>query len=218
MDTTQEVDYVYWSKWDEWSFKDAALLLHGFEPLNYTQVRFNVSNPPAETELKDAHKTFLILRRANWQELGLITRDSAHPYDIQEIARQKDLTIPEQLNTCLDARRKQEKEYMQRSSPSINTTTEATSNIHETNNETSAHVRERRNLLKIIGILALIISDDPKQSSKFKFKGNDRLNASQIKEIVMAKAEQLNIEADGIRSLDRKIPEALGMLDEKGWV
>lgn len=53
-----EPDYEFWSKLDSWNFKDAALLLHDKEPLDYKQVSFTVKELPSLAELKEAYKTF----------------------------------------------------------------------------------------------------------------------------------------------------------------
>lgn len=74
--------------------------------------------------------------------------------------------------------------------------------------------RERRSLLKSIGIMALLLSEDSKRSSQFKL--NNRPNAFQIAEAVLTKADALGISPEGLKSLDRKIKEALELIAEEG--
>lgn len=211
-DTITKPDYVFWSKWDEWTFKDAALLLHGFEPLKWKQAKFNVSKPPDEPELGEAHKTFLILKYANWTGIGLITSNSTHPYAIEKMARRKDLPFPQEIIKHLEARRKREQAISHSSHSTIAPPSEAEISP-EKNKEVSAHSRERRNLLKIIGILVFLLVENEEKSSKLK--RNESLSASQIKDIILQKAEHLNIETDGLKSFDRKIAEAVALLKEE---
>ncbi len=208
--TITKPDYVFWSKWDEWTFKDAALLLHGFEPLNWKEAKFNISKSPDEPELQEAHKTFLLLKHANWTGIGLITSSSTHPYAIQEMARYKDLPFPPEITKYLEARRKREQENPHRSR-FLNSIPQEMEVAPEKNKEASAHSRERRNLLKTIAIIVLLLEENEKKYSKLKH--NENLSASQLKDIILEKAEHLNIETDGLKSIDRKITEALAILN-----
>lgn len=61
-----EPDYEFWSKLNSWNFKDATLLLHGKEPLDYKQVSFTIKELPSLSELKEAYKTFLLLKNIPW--------------------------------------------------------------------------------------------------------------------------------------------------------
>jgi hypothetical protein len=211
-DAITKPDYVFWSKWDEWIFKDAALLLHGFEPLELKQAKFIVTKPPEEPELQEAHKTFLLLKHSNWRDLGLITSNSTHPYAIEQMARHKDLPFPQEIAECLNARRKRE-QINPHPSHSINAMLQEMELPPEKNKEVSAHSRERRNSLKIIGILVLLLEKNKKKTSKLKH--NESLSASQIKDIILEKAEHFNIETDGLKSIDRKIAEAMALLRDE---
>lgn len=200
MNTITKPDYVFWCKCDEWTFKDAALLLHGFEPLNWKRAKFNVGKVPDEPELHEAYKTFLLLKYATWKGMGLITNNSTHPYAIQEIARYKDLPFPQEITKHLEARRIREEENPH-PSRFLNTTHQEMEVPAEKNKDVSAHARERRNLLKTIGLLILIL------------EGNKNLSASQLKNIILEQAEHLNIETDGLKSIDRKISEAMAIIN-----
>src|ERR1700722_11806438 len=100
MSKLAEPDYLYWSKWDEWTFKEAALLLHGFEPLDFRDIKFNANKKFNTPELEKAYKTFLFLKKVKWTGLGTVNNNSVHPFDVQKMSHHKDLPIPEKLNEC----------------------------------------------------------------------------------------------------------------------
>jgi hypothetical protein len=99
-------DYGYWSKFDIWSLKEAALLLHNLEPSEYLNVRFNSKEIPEASELKNAHKTFLLLKKT----IHFEHVNSAHPRNIFTVASQKDLEIPEGLRKEFISQHNREKE------------------------------------------------------------------------------------------------------------
>ena len=73
--------------------------------------------------------------------------------------------------------------------------------------------RERRNLLKTIGIFVKIFVAEKNHSPKY-LRG-DKINASQISKTLIEKAESLGIETEDLKSLNRKITAALDILDEQ---
>lgn len=202
-----ESDYESWCRVDEWNFKDAALLLHGFDPLNYRSVKFNLRETPKAPELKETYLTFLVLKNFNGGKHRYMT--GANPLEIFYIAKEKNLPVPEKLNTCLEELFKLKKEKQQLSSPKTFPIKEA---IAQENNKDFS-VRERHTLLKAIGLFITLLADDPKHAKKIIIKG--RINASQVMQILSEKAYSLDINPQGIKSFDRKINEAMELLEEE---
>lgn len=133
-------------------------------------------------------------------------KDSAHPYDIYLIVTEKELSIPEPLSDYLKKRYQREL-----TARHVQEVTNLSTDSQAHNRELST--RERRTLLKALGIMTLLLVDDPKRSSQFKL--NERPNASQIAQAVLDKAASMNIDVEGIKSLNRKIKEALDLLVEE---
>jgi hypothetical protein len=192
-------DYSCWSKLDTWTLKDAALLLHALDPLEYRQVKFNLREVPNATELKDAYKTFLILNN--------VTRNQRYSDNsgilieiIYAVVEQKELPIPKELKALLDKRfqRKQE-------------TQQAAIVNHPFNKETST--RERRNFLKQIGLIVHVLMDT--KHPRYQFLLSDRVNAFSIAQAMLDKAKELDVGTEGLKSCNRKIAEALEFLEEE---
>jgi hypothetical protein len=103
-------DYKVWSKMGIWKFKDAAMLLHNIEPLDYPSVKFNVSLQRIPIELQQAYKTYLILQSNRGEYL--FTKDTvgneAHPFDIMIQAQKKAITVPRELKALMDKRMRNE--------------------------------------------------------------------------------------------------------------
>lgn len=92
MNDPNQVDYEFWSKLDGWSFRDAALLLCGFDP-DQTKglvIRLDGRNHPSE--FAEASKVYRILKSA--PDLG---HNQAHPFAIIEFALKKNLPMPKAL-------------------------------------------------------------------------------------------------------------------------
>ena len=87
-----QLDYQFWSKLDGWTFRDAALLLCGFDPdqAKGTGIRLDGRNHP--TKYAEASKVYRILKSA--PDLG---HNQAHPFAIIEFALKKNLPIPKAL-------------------------------------------------------------------------------------------------------------------------
>lgn len=190
-------DYKFWSKLDVWNFKEAALLLHEIEPHEYMQVKFTTREIPTEPELREPHKTFLILKKMNWGKNYSYGDSGETPQNIYFAAFKKGLDIPEELSQQLGKHHKEEAE----NEKLIN------------KNPDELTTRERRNLLKLIAYMTHIIADC--RCTKYQCKINDRPNASQIAEAILDKAVRLRKETDGLRSSNRKIVQALEFLDEE---
>ena len=87
-----QLDYQFWSKLDSWSYRNAALLLCGFDPdqAKGSGIRLDGRNHPAK--YAEASKVYRILKSAS--ELG---HNFAHPFGIIEFALKKNLPMPKVL-------------------------------------------------------------------------------------------------------------------------
>ena len=80
----------------------------------------------------------------------------------------------------------------------------------KTNSQTLAS-RERRTYLKAIGILITLLMDE----KKIPATRGQKPSASQLAQIMLEKAENLGLNTEGLKSIDRKITEALELLAEE---
>ena len=197
-------DYNFWCKLDKWSFKQAALLLHELDPFRFESIRFNMSAFPENPDLNDTYKTFLILKKTKLGE----SSHSLHPKDFIKIAFEKKLYICPNFMEAI--KNEHLLENMTESKKENVTITETTGNTGNTETNKNLTTRERHTLLKALGLMTRILT---KHSPKFKIK--DRPNTSQILLALLEEAERLNINPDGLKSVDRKLTEALELLEEE---
>jgi hypothetical protein len=73
--------------------------------------------------------------------------------------------------------------------------------------------RERKNLLKAIGILVKLLTDEKGKSTRTK--QGEKISSLQISQMMIDKANDLGIQIEGLKSFDRKITEALELLTEE---
>jgi hypothetical protein len=181
-------------------FEECGLVaLHSLDPLEHQPVKFNfreVSNAP---ELKEAYKTFLILNN--------VTRNQRYSDNsgiaieiIYAIVKQKELPIPKELKTLLDNRFQRKREAQQ-----------AAIAKQPSNKDTSA--RERRNFLRQMALMAHVLIDT--KHPRYQFTLSERVNAYSIAQAILDKAQELNVETEGLKSCNRKIAEALRFLEEE---
>lgn len=85
-------DFMFWSKLDAWSYRDAALLLCGFDPDHSRGSGIRLDRGEVPQMFVQASKVYRILRNA--ASLGL---NSAHPFAIVEHALKKGLPVPAPL-------------------------------------------------------------------------------------------------------------------------
>ena len=85
-------DHVFWSKLDAWSYRDAALLLCGFDPdqVRGSGIRLDGRELPAE--FVEASKVYRILKST--ADKG---QPTAHPFSVIEHALGKGLPLPGSL-------------------------------------------------------------------------------------------------------------------------
>ena len=70
--------------------------------------------------------------------------------------------------------------------------------------------RERKNLLRCLGILIRVLIGDEQTSPRHWYA--DHLNAYQIAQTILEKAQKMGFSTKGLKSLDRKITEAMALL------
>ena len=71
--------------------------------------------------------------------------------------------------------------------------------------------RERKNLLRSLGIVIRLWLGDEKHSPRYWYA--HQLNAFQIAQTILEQAQQMGLPTPGLKSLDRKITEAMTLLD-----
>jgi hypothetical protein len=208
-------DYIFWSKLEFWKLKDAALLLHDIEPHLYKTLKFLTKDVPAD--LTEVYKTYLILKDAQWKDYPSVCYgNEANPYTIIAVAIRKELPLPQELHDLVNTRYQRERELKCKSDFSNENKCKDVIILNNNTNlskNTPITIRERNNLLKAIGILVKILIND-KANTKL-FRNGQKPSAYQISQLIIEKAEMLNIETDGLKSFNRKITEALGLLNEE---
>ncbi|MFT3742414.1 MAG: hypothetical protein QM752_07135 [Gammaproteobacteria bacterium] len=226
MQPMEKPDYKFWAKKDTWTIKEAALLLHRREPFNHRSLRINNRDIP--TEFLTVQKTYFLLNSVPWwgryNENGYT---GIHPYSILTEAINKELPIPSALLSVVKKRfeREQQKAESIQEDSNLGPVKEASSPMAVMDapqkiieepivHESSLTTRERRNLLKTIGILVyLLIGDEGKRSPRY-CRGN-KLNVYRIADTLTKKAQDLGLELVGLKSLNRKLSEALEMIEEE---
>lgn len=202
-------DYKFWVKKEGWSLHQSALLLHGIDPLEVRSVRLTAKD--LAPEFKKAQKTYLLLQSVPWSERhpGYFSYGiGAHPVAIIVEAKKKGLPIPVRLLNLVKKRfekEQEEKKEDEEAEKDQNTQTP----IKQTAPDQPLSSRERKNLLKAIGILVKLLGEKREKTSGIK------LSALQVSQLMLDKAHALGIEIEGLKSFDRKITEALALLDEE---
>jgi hypothetical protein len=205
-------DYKYWAKVDTWSLNQAAFILHGLNPLfdRIRSIRLGERGVPAE--LEEIQKTYNLLRKIPWQNRHpkyFYQKLGVHPAAVVYEACKKDLDVPKPLYKAIA----KTSEYKRIEKENSDIATEPPENS-KANNKKNLSTRERRNLLKTIGILVRLHFDEKNKSGLYN-RGENKLNAYQIAQKLLEKSEALGVETKGLESLDRKITEALELLNEE---
>ncbi len=193
-------DFSYWVRQSTWTLEEAALIINGIEPVQGgdASILFNDKTTKPPKKLQTTYELFKkVPRNFHYQQEGLISPPTAI-----HIARENNLLHWEFDDAFLKAYT----EYLNEEEMKYN------GEDDEEYNEFLAS-RERRNLLKTIGIFVKIFVAEKDHSPKY-LRG-DKINASQISKTLIEKAESLGIETEGLKSLDRKITAALDILDEE---
>lgn len=135
-----QVDFQFWSKLDAWHYRDAALLLCGFDPdiAKGTGLRLDGRNHPMK--YAEASKVYRILKSA--PDLG---HNLAHPFAIIEYALKKNLPMPKALFETVRDRYCLECKFEGR---------EVVGNLVQ-QSEAEPHPRTRNFLLRLIYVMAV---------------------------------------------------------------
>ncbi len=134
-----QLDYQFWSKLDSWAYRDAALLLCGFDP-DQTKglgIRLDGRNHPAR--YAEASKVYRILKSA--PDLG---HNQAHPFAIIEFALKKSLPMSKALFETVRERYRLERKLEGR---------EADENL-AAHDKADLHPRTRKFLLRLIYVMS----------------------------------------------------------------
>lgn len=224
MKNRDKPDYKLWAKKETWSLKEGVLLLHGLDPLKHRSLRpYDREIPP---EFEEVQKTYLLMRSVPWRERYpefYSYSDGLHPIVIIREAGRKEIRVPKLLLKAVNERFKREETEV-KELPSIPKESESVhrepiypyKEIQEnkTTSEPTLTSRERRNLLKTIGILVQMHFAEGQNSSPRYNRGN-KLNAYQVAQSILEKAQAMGMETEGMKSLDRKITDALELLEEE---
>lgn len=205
-------DYKFWAKAETWSINQAAFLLHGIDPHEVRMIRLAEHRVPAEFE--DVQKTYFLLRKVPWKERHgdyYLPNSGVHPIAIIFEAKAKDLPIPKALFNVVKehyVREQERKEGLEKEEKEAEKIQHKNEKVNE-----SFSTRERHNFLKAIGLLIKLLIDEKDKSTRANRV--IKLSASQISQMMLEKAEYLGMENEGIKSFDRKITEALELIEEE---
>lgn len=140
MNTPSEPDFMFWSKLDAWNYRDAALLLCGFDPDHSRGSGIRLDRNEVPQMFVEASKVYRILKNATG--LGL---NAAHPFAIIGHALKKDLPMPTSLLQAVRERHLRERKHEGRE------VEDSLSNADE--GEPLPHTRQF--LLRLIYVLAM---------------------------------------------------------------
>lgn len=203
-------NYEAWVKHATWHFNATAFLLNGIDPNAYKSIRLNHTNIPPEFE--QARQTRSLLDSIPWKDQYkdfYLKNYGVTPPAMIAILAKRGVEIPTQLHQLVEEHYQHEliqiRAMLERNAagtPDI---------MHD--QESVIGNRERNNYLKAIGLLTALLIDEKIKSSK---NPQLRLSASQIARLIMEKAETLELDASGLKSIDRKITEAVELLNQEG--
>lgn len=184
---------------DVWSIKDFAMLLHDVCPDTYKSLRLE-NDRTTPSGFEEIRSTYVMLKAIKWRDKykKFHTRNGGnHPLAFINEAKIKGIPISDALWRSIERRHQQEM-------------CEILKMVDGKDSNLGA--RERNNLLKGIGILISVLIDEKVKSSR---NTNLRLSASQLARLMIDKAEQLGVDAEGLKSFDRKITEAIELINQE---
>lgn len=94
-----QLDFVFWSKLDAWSYRDAALLLCGFDPDRLKGAGICLDGRELPEEFAEASKVYRILESGTNGD-----RQTIHPFNVMEHALGKGLPLPSALLKAVQER------------------------------------------------------------------------------------------------------------------
>lgn len=220
MSNNNKFNYPHWLRLETWTLEQAAFLLHGLDPAQYQPG--SLCTHPLPTTLQPIAETYAILQ-ASQQTMnsenppagGLIYPSTATAVAIENEIFPWDLidAIGEEYAQWWAAKEAELRQMI--------ADIEEHSSIPEPMNHfpeqikeiQSLATRERRNLLKAIGLLVQMLFIEKNASPRYQ--RGDKINAFQVAQTIIEKAQSLGMEIDGLKSLDRKITAALALLEEE---
>ena len=216
MKKRQRPNYLWWVSMETWTLRQATLLLHGLDPNQHDALKPHTKDlPPEYTRLK---KTYLMLQQYPWEQRlpqYYYAGKGIHPVAIISLAIHHQLPLSKRLRKLVVERFHRENQLkkngmgitklftpylpvIQPSPPKI---------ISRTLGFTA---RERKNLLRTLGILIRLLFGDEQSSPRHWYA--HQLNAYQTAQTILEKAQRMGISIQGLKSLDRKITEAMAIL------
>ncbi|MDF0605747.1 hypothetical protein HZU77_008790 [Neisseriaceae bacterium TC5R-5] len=129
---------IHWLRLDQWSTREASLILLGFHPETMKGSGINISNSKAlPDELQEVARLFQVFKRADWSPYGIrYFNGNLHPNYFIRMALDKQIEISPLLIELIDDQRKQHQE-------------------HEDDHAFALKAKERESLYKIIIGLAI---------------------------------------------------------------
>jgi len=199
----KKLDYAWWAKMDSWALKESAFLLHDIDPHLYRSFRLAEADIPPG--LEEIQRTYWLLQSIAWKERhSYHTGKGLHPLAVVSEAANKELPLPKQLYGFV----------MERfGGTALLTTKSTTPEKVSVVSDQPLSTRERRAFLKAIGVLVKLLLDS-NLGSRVCVRGQ-KPSAFQIAQLILEKAESLGMETEGLKSMDRKITEALELLAEE---
>jgi hypothetical protein len=199
----QKPNYEWWAKMDSWNIKESAFLLHDLDPHEYRPIRLAEANLPLR--LDEIQKTYWLLQNTRWKEkYPYHTGKGLHPLAVISEAINKELSPPKELCDLAIKRF---------GNTNSSTVTNSSSEKVIDANEEPLSTRERRAFLKAIGLLVKLLLES-NLKNRLCVRG-EKPSAFQITQLILEKADSLGMEPEGLKSMDRKITEALELLAEE---
>lgn len=195
-------DYSYLIKLDNWSKKDASLIISGLNPDNYRSIRFIPKDLDFKLypELQEAYQLYKLFLSMNLYEYG---RHQGHPLTYITECLNRDWPLPDELLDVAKLR------YMRETGKSLLTDKEASDEIIES--DAAIAKKEKNYLLKSLAVMALLYVS--KQNTP-RLGTVENINISQVTEDILQFLEDQNLKIYGIgkSSLNKRIAEGLRSL------
>ncbi len=219
MKKSERPQYHWWVfSMEVWTLKQATLLLHGLDPNQHRSLKPYAHNLPSEyTPLQ---KTYQVLQQYPWEEYladYYVPEKGIHPVAVIAVAIEKKLPLPKRLRKVVIERFQRENQAQKMGleipavlAPYISDLAPAPPQPKIIQRTFGFTARERKNLLRSLGIVIRLWLRDEKSSPRHWYAHH--LNASQIAQTILEQAQQMGLPTQGLKSLDRKITEAMALL------
>ncbi len=139
MEPSTGPDHIFWSKLDAWSYRDAALLLCGFDPDQARGLGIRLDRCEVPAEFREASKVYRILKSTADK-----SQPTLHPFTVIEHALGKNLPLPGPLLVAVRERFSHERKRAGK---------EVGDSLSEPD-EAAPHPRSKQFLLRLIYVLA----------------------------------------------------------------